>query len=428
MDLIAKGVKGTQDILPDKSYKYSFIENFLRDEAINAGFKEIRTPVFEHTELFKRSVGNSSDVVQKEMYTFNDKSNRSLTLRPEGTAGTARAMLEHGLFNYGLPIRLSYIDSCYRYEKPQSGRLREFHQFGLEIFGTSEPIADAELIRVANNIFKKLGLKNIFLEINSIGCNFCREKYQEALKKYFIKNKSNLCKMCLDRIDRNPMRVLDCKNPECKKITQNAPNILDYICNDCKNHFENVKKYLEKSKIEYVVNPKIVRGLDYYTRTVFEFISNDIGAQGTVCGGGRYDSLVNQIGSKEISSLGFGLGIERLMILIENQKIDIPEPKNIDIYIAAIGEKAKLETFDIIGKLRKHDIYCDYDITDKSLKSQMKYANKIRARYTMVLGDDEIKNGIAILKNMSTKETYEIKKDSSLFDGLLKAYLEIKNK
>lgn len=425
MALLTKAVKGTQDILPKESYKYAFIENILRNESEISGFKEIRTPVFEHTELFERSVGNATDVVQKEMYTFKDRAERSLTLRPEGTAGAARAMLEHGLFNDGLPIKLSYIDSCYRYEKPQSGRLREFHQFGLEIFGTKSAIADAELIRVANNIFVRIGIKDVSLQINSIGCSKCREKYQKVLKKYFVDNKENLCDTCLERLERNPMRILDCKNPECNKISNMAPVIIDYLCDECKTHFESVKKYLDKSGIEYVVNPKIVRGLDYYTRTVFEFVSDDIGSQGTICGGGRYDYLIEEIGDKDIPSLGFGLGIERLMLLIDKEGIEIPKLNEIEIYIAAIGESAKTETFDLVGKLRECGIPCEYDITDRSLKAQMKYANKIGAKYSIVLGEDEIKNGKAVLKNMKTKETYDILKDGSFFNGLSEVYINI---
>lgn len=426
MALLTKAVKGTQDILPKESYKYAFIENVLRDESETSGFREIRTPVFEHTELFERSVGNTTDVVQKEMYTFKDRAERSLTLRPEGTAGAARAMLEHGLFNDGLPVKLSYIDSCYRYEKPQSGRLREFHQFGLEIFGTQSPIADAELIRVANNIFIRIGIKGISLQINSIGCPECRAEYQKVLKKYFSDNKENLCSTCLERLERNPMRILDCKNPECKEISSVAPVIIDYICDECKTHFESVKKYLGKAGIEYVVNPKIVRGLDYYTRTVFEFVSDNIGAQGTICGGGRYDCLIEEIGDKDMPSLGFGLGIERLMLLIDKEGIEIPKPNEIEIYVAAIGESAKVEAFDLVGKLRECSIPCEYDITDRSLKAQMKYANKIGAKYSIVLGEDEIKNGKAVLKNMRTKETYDILKDGSFFNALSEVYINIK--
>lgn len=426
MELITKAVKGTQDILPKDSYKYNFIENILKDESETAGFKEIRTPVFEHTELFKRSVGATTDVVQKEMYTFDDKADRSLTLRPEGTASTVRAMLEHGLFNEGLPLKLSYIDSCYRYEKPQSGRLREFHQFGLEIFGTDSPIADAELIRTANNIFTRIGIKNLLLQINSIGCSECRKDYQEALRKYFVNNKSKLCKTCLERLERNPMRILDCKNPECKEVAKDAPIILDYICDDCKEHFESVKSFLDKNEIKYSVNPGIVRGLDYYTRTVFEFVSNNIGAQSTVCGGGRYDSLVKEIGGKDMPSLGCGFGIERLMLLIESLEIEIPKSKEVEIYIAAIGKPAMFETFDLAGKLRECGIPCEYDITGRSLKSQMKYANKIGAKYSIVLGDEEIEKGRAILKNMQTKETRDIIRCGSFFNSVSEAYLEVK--
>ncbi len=407
MALVTKAVKGTQDLLPADSYKNQFIESTMLDIASKFGFKEVRTPVFEHTELFQRGVGETTDVVQKEMYTFNDKGERSITLRPEGTAGAVRAFLEHGLFNEALPQKMCYLTSCYRYEKPQAGRLREFHQFGVEVFGAGAPAADAEVISVANEIFAFLGVENLQLEINSIGCPECRKNYHKALKEYFESKKENLCETCLERLEKNPMRILDCKSPVCKEITADAPVILDYVCDECKSHFESVQKYLDVMNIEYKVNPKIVRGLDYYSRTVFEFVSNDIGAQGTVCGGGRYDGLVEELGGPHTPALGFGMGIERLLLLLKAQNIEIPAPSSCDLYIAPMGDAASLEAMKIVSELRANGVSAQTDVVGRSLKAQMKYADKIGAKYTMVLGDNEIAEGKAKIKDMNTGEATE---------------------
>ena len=407
MALVTKAVKGTQDLLPADSYKNQFIESTMLDIASKFGFKEVRTPVFEHTELFQRGVGETTDVVQKEMYTFNDKGERSITLRPEGTAGAVRAFLEHGLFNEALPSKMCYLTSCYRYEKPQAGRLREFHQFGVEVFGAGAPAADAEVISVANEIFAFLGVQNLQLEINSIGCPECRKNYHNALKEYFESKKENLCGTCLERLEKNPMRILDCKSPVCSDITKDAPVILDYVCDECKAHFESVKKYLDVMNIEYKVNPKIVRGLDYYSRTVFEFVSTEIGAQGTVCGGGRYDGLVEELGGPHTPALGFGMGIERLLLLLKAQNIEIPEPSGCDLYIAPMGDAASLEAMRIVSDLRANGVSAQTDVVGRSLKAQMKFADKIGAKYTMVLGDNEIAEGKAKIKNMATGEAAE---------------------
>lgn len=404
MALVTKAVKGTQDLLPADSYKNQFIESTMLDIASKFGFREVRTPVFEHTELFQRGVGETTDVVQKEMYTFNDKGERSITLRPEGTAGAVRAFLEHGLFNEALPSKMCYLTSCYRYEKPQAGRLREFHQFGVEVFGAGAPAADAEVISVANEIFAFLGVQNLKLEINSIGCPECRKNYHNALKEYFESKKENLCGTCLERLEKNPMRILDCKSPVCQEITKDAPVILDYVCDECSAHFESVKKYLDVMNIEYTVNPKIVRGLDYYSRTVFEFVSTEIGAQGTVCGGGRYDGLVEELGGPHTPALGFGMGIERLLLLLKAQNIEIPEPSSCDLYIAPMGDAASLEAMKIVSELRANGVSAQTDVVGRSLKAQMKFADKIGAKYTMVLGDNEIAEGKAKIKNMATGE------------------------
>ncbi len=408
MALVTKAIKGTQDILPDVVYKNQFIEQTLLDIAGKFGFREIRTPVFEHTELFQRGVGETTDVVQKEMYTFDDKGGRSITLRPEGTAGAARAFLEHGLFNEALPQKLCYVLNCYRYEKPQAGRWREFQQFGVEMLGAAHPAADAEVISLANEIFAFLGVEGIELQLNSIGCPECRKNYHAALKEYFESRKDELCPTCLGRLEKNPMRILDCKSPICSEIAAGAPAIIDYICEDCSKHFESVKKYLDKMNIEYTVNPRIVRGLDYYTRTVFEFVSTDIGAQGTVCGGGRYDGLIEELGGPHVPSLGFGLGTGRLLMLLEAQGIELPKPAGCDIYIAPMGENASYEAAAIVADLRAGGIGAQTDVVGRSLKAQMKYADKIGPKYTMVHGDDEIATGKAKVKNMDSGEATEM--------------------
>lgn len=408
MALITKAVKGTKDVLPGEIYKNQYIESTALDVAERFGFKEIRTPVFEHTELFQRGVGDTTDVVQKEMYTFDDKGGRSITLRPEGTAGAARSFLENGLCNETLPQKVCYLTSCYRYEKPQAGRLREFHQFGVECFGAQSPLADAEIISLANTFFKELGVKDLTLEINSIGCPECRAEYHKALREYFGARKDELCDTCKDRLERNPMRILDCKSPVCSEIAKGAPVVLDYLCDECKEHFEKVKSYLNALHIEFTVNPKIVRGLDYYTKTVFEFISNSIGAQGTVCGGGRYDGLIEELGGQKTPSLGFGLGIERLMLLMEAQGCAFPKENAPDLFIAAMGEKAQLKAVEIANDMREEGFTCLYDVNGRGLRAQMKYANKLGAKYTVVLGDDEVQSGIAKLKNMENSEETEI--------------------
>lgn len=411
MALITNAIKGTLDVLPKESYKTQYVESAVREIAENFGFYEMRTPVFEHTELFQRSVGETTDVVQKEMYTFEDKGGRSITLRPEGTAGAARAFLENGLFNEALPQKIYYLTSCYRYEKPQAGRLREFHQFGVEAFGAGSPAQDAEIIALANEVFTYLGVQNLTLEINSIGCPTCRAAYQKALKAYFERYQSDLCETCRGRLDRNPMRILDCKSPVCSKIAADAPKILDYLCDDCRAHFDAVQQYLNAMQIDFTVNPEIVRGLDYYTRTVFEFVSNEIGAQGTVCGGGRYDGLLEELGGKPMPACGFGMGIERLLLLMDAQNTPFPERKGCDIYFASMGEKANLEAARLALDLRNEGLSAQFDTVGRGLKAQMKYADKLGALYTVVLGDNELETRKAQLKNMKDGALTEISLD-----------------
>ena len=405
---INRAIKGTNDILPEESNKWQFVESKMLETALQFGFKEIRVPVFEHTEVFLRSVGDTTDGVQKEMYTFDDKGGRSITLRPELTAGVIRSAIEKGLVNGALPQKLCYIGGCYRYEKPQAGRLREFHQFGVECVGAAAPNADAEVISLAKSVLDNIGIKNISLEINSIGCPECRKEYHKALKEYFSANADNLCDTCKDRLDRNPMRILDCKSPICKKIAENAPVVIDYLCDDCRDHFEKVKAHLKAMDIDFKVNPKIVRGLDYYTRTVFEFVSGDIGAQSTVCGGGRYDGLIGQMGGPKTPSLGFAMGIERLMMVLSAQNAELPEAPTCDLFIATLGDNAILKASALCRLLRDEGYKAQTDICGRGLKAQMKYADKIGAKFTLVLGDNEVESGKATLKNMSNSEAREI--------------------
>ncbi|MCR5484616.1 MAG: histidine--tRNA ligase [Clostridiales bacterium] len=408
MALITKAIKGTQDVLPSFSHENRFIEESMLDIASKYGYSEMRTPVFEHTELFQRGVGGTTDVVQKEMYTFEDKSGRSITLRPEGTAGAMRAFLEHGLFNEPLPQKVCYITSCYRYEKPQAGRLREFHQFGVECLGTPSPAADAEIIALADEIFSFLDIENLELQINSIGCPECRKDYHKALYEYFSGHKGELCETCLERLEKNPMRILDCKSPVCSEIAKNAPVVTDFLCDECRTHFESVKKYLDAMEIRYTVNPTIVRGLDYYTRTVFEFVSNEIGAQGTVCGGGRYDGLAEELGGQHVPSLGFAIGLERLLLLMHAQETDFPEQMKCNIFIASMGDDAYIAAAKAANDLRLSGIFAQFDVAGRSLKAQMKYAGKIGAEFTAVIGEDELKNGRINVKEMATGDTTEM--------------------
>ncbi len=414
---INRAVKGTNDTLPADSYRLQFVENKMLETASLYGFREIRVPVFEHTEVFSRSVGDTTDVVQKEMYTFEDKGGRSITLRPELTAGVVRSVIEKGLIYGSLPVKVCYIGGCYRYEKPQAGRLREFHQFGVECFGAASPAADAEVISLARQVLTEVGVKKISLEINSIGCPECRKAYHNALKEYFSSRAAELCATCNERLDRNPMRILDCKSPICKEIAADAPVIINYLCDNCREHFEQVKAHLTAAGIEYTVNPHIVRGLDYYTRTVFEFVSGDIGAQSTVCGGGRYDGLVTQMGGNPTPALGFAMGIERLMLVLENTGAEFPEPKVCDIYIAAMGDAAAVKATQLCTALRADGFEALCDICSRGLKAQMKYADKVGALYTLVLGDNELESGKAQLKEMATGNLTEIE-ISNICDAL----------
>ncbi len=393
--------KGTKDVLPDKSYKWQFVEKAARETAEIFNIKEIRTPVFEHTELFQRGVGETTDVVNKEMYTFEDKGGRSITLKPEGTAGAVRMFVENGLSSTPMPLKSYYITPCFRYERPQAGRLREFHQFGVEIFGAKSAETDAEVIFAASTFLEKLGINKTELQINSIGCRICRAEYNKALKDYFRPRLADMCETCRSRFDKNPLRMLDCKEERCKKITADAPKILDYLCEDCKTHFEKVKSLLSAQNVAFSVNPRIVRGLDYYTKTVFEFISTDIGAQGAVCAGGRYDNLVEELGGAPLPAIGFAAGIERLMLLMENTGADFGENKKPLIYIAGMDEISRSKAFSLTCGLRARGINAESDLMERSVKAQFKYADKLGAEYVAVIGANELEAGAANIKKMS---------------------------
>jgi histidyl-tRNA synthetase len=393
--------KGTKDVTPAESYKWHYIENKMREVTRDFGYKEVRTPVFEHTELFLRGVGDTTDIVQKEMYTFMDKGNRSITLKPEGTAGVVRQFIENKEFAEAQPTKMYYLYCpVFRYEKPQAGRLREHHQFGLEVFGAPDASCDAEVITVALELLNRLGIRDLALHINSIGCPECRAKYNEALKEYFRPHLAELCEDCKGRFERNPLRLLDCKVEGCKKYTKDAPVILDYLCEDCREHFEALQSYLQAAGISYEIDPGIVRGLDYYTKTVFEIISNDIGAQGTVCGGGRYNGLVEQIGGPAMPGVGFGMGMERLLLVLEGLGIEIPKPAPCDIYLCNYGKEAKAECFRLATMLRRQSIRAEMDHSSRSMKAQFKYADKLGAKFVVVIGEEELKQGVLKLRSM----------------------------
>lgn len=400
--------KGTKDILPQESFKWQFVEKVARETARVFGAQEVRTPTFEHTEVFLRGVGETTDIVNKEMYTFLDKGNRSITLKPEGTAGIARCFVENGLANSALPAKFFYITSCFRYERPQAGRLREFHQFGVEFLGSKNSDIDAEVILLAKSFLESVGIKNISLYINSIGCKECRKEYEKALKEYLNQNIDGLCPLCKDRLNKNPLRILDCKSDECKKITQNAPKILDYICDDCSSHLSTVKRLLDLAGVEYKINPNIVRGLDYYTRTVFEFVSDNIGAQGTVCGGGRYDGLISELGGTDTPGIGFAVGIERVLMLLEKTGVEIENPNKVNIYFAPMGDNERDKAFELASLLRQNGISCDLDHMGRGIKAQFKYADKIGAEFVAVIGSNELANGVVKIKKMATGEENEV--------------------
>ncbi len=404
-------IKGTMDILPDSAALFRYIEGIMREEAEKYGYGEIRTPTFEATELFVRGVGDTTDVVQKEMYTFMD-GDSSISLRPEGTASVVRAIIENGRCSDPMPLKYYYIISCFRHEKPQAGRSREFFQFGTEMFGSESPLADASAISLAAAVLRRLGLDNVKLHINSIGCRECRPAYREALVSYYEGHTDKLCDTCKTRLEKNPLRLLDCKNPDCHGLSLEAPKTTEHLCPECERKFALLKSALDSMGIEYVVDSSIVRGLDYYTGAVFEFVAEGIGAQSTVCGGGRYDGLVKSLGGPELPGIGFGMGITRLILAMKEKGLDniaIPKPR---LYIAALGEGAMVKAAEISERLRRAGAYVECDIVGRSLKAQMKYADKIGAEYTLIIGDSEIEAGKAQLRNMKNGEQEEVLLDS----------------
>lgn len=396
--------RGTEDILPKDSALWHRVEQTAREVCALFGYREMRTPVFENTELFQRGVGDTTDVVQKEMYTFEDKGGRSITLRPEGTASLVRGYIEHALYAEPQPTKLYYLISCYRYEKPQAGRLREFHQFGVECFGGVTPATDAEIISLAMTFLERVGVSGLSLEINSIGCPTCKKAYNAELKSYFEQYRNRLCPTCQERLERNPMRIIDCKSEVCSSIAANAPTMLDYLCEDCWIHMDKTKEYLDNMGISYIINPNIVRGLDYYTRTVFEITSDALGAQSTVCGGGRYNGLVEELGGKPTEGIGFAVGLERLMMILRTQGKVVERDCPPQLFIAAIGDKAEALAQTLAYTLRQDGISVLTDLCGRSIKAQMKYANKLGAQYSIVLGDEEIENNQAQVKCMASGE------------------------
>ena len=412
--------KGTRDVLPSESYRWQYIEQLIRDIAKKYGLLEARTPVIEHTELFLRGVGKTTDIVQKEMYTFLDKGDRSITLKPEGTAGMVRLFVEHNLFGEVQPTKMFYLTNpVFRYENPQAGRLREHHQFGVEIFGAPRPSADAECIAIVIELLNKIGLSGLAVRLNSIGCPECRPKYQEALREYLLTNYDSLCETCKTRYELNPLRILDCKNERCQKLLQNAPEIGDFLCDDCKKHMDELLKRLELMNVRYEITPTLVRGLDYYTKTVFEVFSDRIGSQGAICGGGRYDGLVEELGGPSCPGVGFGLGMERLLMLMDECGVAVPKPERYDLYIAGLGEAGDLKAFTLAQELRARGLAVDTDHVGRSVKAQMKFADKAGARYVLVIGDNEIECNKATLKNLRGGENKTVSLDAGEIDKMI---------
>ncbi|ETK00197.1 histidine--tRNA ligase [Eubacterium nodatum ATCC 33099] len=412
--MLTNAPKGTKDVLPNQVYRWHYVERKFDDICRRYGYKEIRTPIFEHTELINRGVGDTTDIVQKEMYTFNDHGGRSLTLKPEGTSPAVRAFVEHRMYAEVQPTKIYYDTPCFRYEKPQSGRLRQFHQFGVEIFGTPNMMADADVICLGHDFLEEMGIKDIVLEINSVGCPTCRETYRRALQDFLRPHYDELCDTCKNRFDKNPMRILDCKSQEDQDLVKDAPNMIDYLCDECASSFEEVKGHLESMGLEYTVNPRIVRGLDYYTKTAFEFVSNKIGAQGTVCGGGRYDNLCQEIGGPPIPGVGFGLGKERLLMLMEANGVEIPEAEPSDVFIVTMGDKGRIKGLEILRELHKKGISAQMDTLARNVKGQFKYAARLNAKKTIVIGDEELEKGVVQIKDMDRHEQQEVSFDNIL--------------
>ena len=421
-----KAPKGTKDVLPEESYRWQYLESLIRSIVVKYGFLEARTPVIEPTELFLRGVGDTTDVVQKEMYTFEDKGGRSITLKPEGTAGVVRMFVENSLFNDAQPTKIFYLNNpVFRYERPQTGRLREHHQFGIEVFGAPRPSADAECIAVALELLRALGCDSLNVCINSIGCPSCRPAYHKALCEYIRTRYDDICETCKTRYEKNPLRILDCKMDKCKEIAKDAPSILDYLCDDCRAHFEEFQRLLSLMGIPFSIVPPLVRGLDYYTKTVFEIVSDCIGAQGTVCAGGRYDGLVEQLGGPSLPAVGFGLGMERLLLVMDQMGKTIEKPARLDLYIASLDADAGIRAFSLAAGLRARGCKVEIDHAGRSLKAQFKYADKLGAACVLTLGSDEIASGQGKLKRLSDGATFACALDASEIEEILKGTVKI---
>jgi histidyl-tRNA synthetase len=406
------GPRGTNDILPGESIKWQYVEKKAMDILKRYNYQEIRIPIFEDTNLFQRGIGETTDIVEKEMYTFNDKGGRSITLRPEGTASVVRSFLEHKIYGQAQPTKYFYFGPMFRYERPQSGRYRQFHQMGVEVLGTDNPAIDAEVILLGLQMLKELGLSDLEVHLNSVGCPECRDRYREVLLEYFAPKLEELCSDCKSRYERNPLRLLDCKNDSCREYAENAPEIYDSLCEECSEHFEMVKKYLDQLEINYILDPKLVRGLDYYTKTAFEIIYTGLGAQDTIFGGGRYDGLAEEIGEKEVPGIGFAMGMERIIMALEEQEVELPLHTDLDLFITTIGQPAKETAFKYLYKLRQAGLRVEMDYLGRSVKGQMKCADRNNAQYSIILGDNELEKGVATIREMKTGEQEEIKLDN----------------
>lgn len=400
--------RGTNDFLPQETEKWQLIEKILREICEEFDYHEIRIPIFEHTELFQRGVGETTDIVEKEMYTFMDRGKRSITLRPEGTASTARAYLEHKMSALPQPVKLYYMGPMFRYERPQAGRYRQFHQFGVEVFGSSDPGVDAEVIALAMAFYQRLGLTGLEVRLNSVGCPKCRPAHRQALQQFLKQDLEQLCPDCQGRYDRNPLRILDCKNPQCQKITAGAPTILHSLCPECADHFAAVKEYLGMAGIQYQVDERLVRGLDYYTKTAFEVVVQEIGAQSAICGGGRYDGLMESLGGPPTPGVGFALGMERIFPTLATQGIELNPEKMLDVYLVAMEEEGQKKAFQLLMDLRKMGIKAEKDYMNRSMKAQMKAANRFQVKYVLIIGADELAKGTVMIRNMETSEQKEM--------------------
>lgn len=400
--------RGTGDILPGEVGKWQFLELTIRQICTEYGYSEIRTPIFEHTELFERGVGETTDIVEKEMYTFKDRGERSITLRPEGTASAVRAYLENKMYAGPQPVKEYYIGPMFRYDRPQAGRFRQFHQFGVEVFGSNDPALDAEVMAMAMELYGRLGLKNLELHINSVGCSRCRAVLREKLQEYFRPNLNNFCPNCQSRFERNPLRILDCKSERCQELGQGAPTTLDCLCAECEEHFRLTRAYLDTLGVPYILDNRLVRGLDYYTQTAFEIMASDIGAQSSIGGGGRYNGLIEACGGPPTPGIGYALGLERIILTMEKQGIKFPSSGKLDVYVVAADAAACAEAFKLLFKLRSAGFASDKDYLGRSLKAQMKYAGKIEARFVAILGSTELERGVVSLKDMSTGKQEEI--------------------